>query len=77
MEKKTETTIMENQMEKKMETTIMENQMEKKMETTIMENQMEKNMENEMETGILYGIIGIRVLGGFRGVKTGGLEIRG
>ena len=28
---------------------------------TIMENQMEKKMENEMETGFLWGIIGIRV----------------
>ena len=53
MEKKMETTIMENQMEKKMETTRIENQMEKKMETTILENQMEKKTENEMETGII------------------------
>ena len=37
-------------MEKKRETTIMENQMEKKMETTIIENQTEKKMDNEMET---------------------------
>ena len=28
---------------------------------TIMENQMGKKMENEMETGIIQGIIGIRV----------------
>ena len=26
-----------------------------------MENQVEKNMENEMETGIIQGITGIRV----------------
>ena len=26
---------------------------------TIMENQMEKKMENEMETGFIYGIMGI------------------
>ena len=26
-----------------------------------MENQMEKKMENEMETGFLWGIIGLRV----------------
>ena len=24
---------------------------------TIMENQMEKNMENEMETGVIWGIL--------------------
>ena len=28
---------------------------------TMMENQMEKKMENEMETGSIWGIIGIRV----------------
>ena len=28
---------------------------------TIMENQMEKKMENEMETGIIWGITGMRV----------------
>ena len=28
---------------------------------TIMENQMEKKMENEMETGVIGGIIRIRV----------------
>ena len=28
---------------------------------TIMENQMEKRMENEMETGIIERVIGIRV----------------
>ena len=28
---------------------------------TIMENSMEKKMEHEMETGIILGIIGIRV----------------
>ena len=27
----------------------------------IMENQVEKKMENEMETGTIYGIIGVRV----------------
>ena len=31
------------------------------METTVMENQMEKKMENEMETGIIWWIIGVIV----------------
>ena len=29
------------------------------MHTTIMENQMEKNIEHEMDTRVIYGIIGI------------------
>ena len=27
------------------------------METTIVQNQMEKKMENDMETGVMYGLI--------------------
>ena len=49
MENKLEATLME----KKMETTIMENQMEKKTETTIMENQMENETETEVIMGYI------------------------